>query len=191
MASEQGGARSRRSRTARDIVQFLTRPAGRLPRRIAVAVTVARVVALHEANGGVTYNLHFGNVAGKPLYAVSLCPERSKVVAGRSVDAAIVRRFILDNDDLLGDPRNNVGTWYNESDDTTYLDISTALPDRDEAVAIGRQYNQIAIFDLSALQALDIGGTGEPVTDLPAVAERVPPLRPAGGRSRKGSANER
>jgi len=49
--------------------------------------------------------------------------------------------------------------------DETYLDVSTTLNDRDEAVAMAARYNQIAIYDLAAQWEIDTGGTGEATGD--------------------------
>jgi hypothetical protein len=75
---------------------------------------------------------------------------------------------------LLGDPRNAIGTWYNEDDDTTYMDVTAMLSDRDQAVSLGRQFNQIAIYDLFRDEEIDTGGTGEPLLDAPPETSRLP-----------------
>ncbi len=87
-----------------------------------------------------------------------------------------MRRFIAANLELLRDPRNAVGSWFNEADGQTYLDVSSAVADREQAIQLAGRYNQIAIFDLHRAEAIETGGTGEPVFDLPPVSERLPPL---------------
>ena len=137
------------------------------------------VAALHRANGGVTVNLYHGNLAGQPLHVVSVYPELTVTVEGAEVDPAVLRQFIAQHLPLLRDPRNNVGTWHNPADGRTYLDVSTALPDREHAIELGRRYNQLGIFDLHLLEFVDTGGTGAPPPNLPPLHQRLPPV-PAG-----------
>jgi hypothetical protein len=134
-------------------------------------------VELHESEGGCTFNTYYGSVAGMRLYAVSVYAERGRVVSDRSLEPQIVRRFVLDNQDILVDPRNTMGTWFNEEDGDTYLDVSTVIQSRREARALGRRYNQIAIFDLLTRNAIETGASGGLPTDIPPVSDRLPPLR--------------
>jgi hypothetical protein len=141
---------------------------------------VAReAAALHAANGGATISLYHGNLAGQPLYVVSLYPELTLVVEGAQVDPAVLRQFAAEHLWLLMDPRNSLGTWHNPDDGRTYVDVSTALPNRERALALGRRHNQIGIFDLARLEFVEVGGTGTPPPNLPPLPQRLPPL-PAG-----------
>jgi hypothetical protein len=116
------------------------------------------------------------------VYAVSLYPERTRRVKGRTVDAERLRAFIADNLDLLRDPRNSVGLWYSEEEAQTYVDVSATLPDKATAVTMGQAYNQIAIFDLKRMELIDVGGDGSPLADLPLATQRLPPRRESGQR---------
>jgi 2',3'-cyclic-nucleotide 2'-phosphodiesterase (5'-nucleotidase family) len=51
-----------------------------------------------------------------------------------------------------------LGTWYHEG--KTYIDVSTTIPWRDYAVTLGREYDQISIFDLANFQEIPTAGTG-------------------------------
>ena len=135
----------------------------------------ARAVAqLHAENGGATFSLHDGNRAGHPLFAVSLFPERTRRFPGSRLPIAMVERYIQRNLDLLQDRRVCVGTWFDEDQDVTFVDVSLTLVDQGEAEEIARRYNQIAIYDLRAGRMTPTGGTGEEIRDLPAEAERLP-----------------
>lgn len=135
------------------------------------------ISALHRTRGGSTFNLYFGDLAGQSLYAVSVYPERSRLVGGPELDLRILERFLLDNLDLLQDPRNNAGTWFNEADGNTYLDVSSTLPSRQQAIQLARRYNQIGVFDLRTSEVIETGGTGELIPNLPPPAQRLPELR--------------
>ncbi len=110
----------------------------------------------------------------QPLYAVSVYPERARKSAGDTVSARILQLFIAENADLLDDPRCSIGLWYNADEDVTYRDISATLPSRREAMALALQYDQIAIFDLLAIDEIETGGTGNIPADIPPATERLP-----------------
>jgi hypothetical protein len=56
--------------------------------------------------------------------------------------------------------------------------VSATLPDREQAITLGRQYNQLAIYDLLHDEEIETGGTGEPRLDLPPETARLPqPIR--------------
>lgn len=176
---------SSRSRRRWGLPEFLL---GRLRRSLPPAdvnQAAQRVAALHRDHGGATYNLSFGDVSGERLYSVSIYPERSRRTRGADLDSDLVQRFITENLDLLGDPRHSLGTWFNDANGITYLDVSVTLPTRRQAVAVGRQYNQIAGYDLRRMEEFPIGGTGEEVPDLPPPVERLAALRPRRRRRRR------
>lgn len=131
---------------------------------------ISRILEAHNQNGGSTFTAQGENVVGKPGFAVSLYPERSVIIQG-PLSAEDLRSFIDQNNDLLMDPRVVIGTWNNGS--KNYLDISAVIQDKEQAIALGKKYNQIAIFDLQKLQEIPTGGTGEPVEGLPSEIDRL------------------
>ena len=177
MTEHQGGRFGRGSRPngERDIAPLLSAPSAELPTPGDHASAVERILRIHQRTGGATFSLYWGDVAGEPLYAVAIYPERSVIVPGSAPSAAALRSFIAANHHLLADPRNAVGTWFNEEDGNTYLDISTLSAHRDSAVELGERYNQIAIFDLATAQVIALAGTGVPPLDLPPIEQRLPP----------------
>jgi hypothetical protein len=186
MAEQSDASRQRRrDRSSRDIVGFLTGRRKRLPPLLDVDDVIGAIATIHAAADGCTFNLYFGNLTGTALYAVSVFPERGRVVPGRDLSPDIVRRFVLDNRELLAYPRNNVGTLYTEDDGLSFLDVSTALPGRGEAVRLGERYNQIAVYDLARGETIEIGGTGAPPPHIPPIAERLPRFRGSTQRSRR------
>jgi hypothetical protein len=163
---------------AKDLRTYLTNRRTRLPKRISVEEAVEQVAHLHAERGGATFSLYFADTFGQELFAVSLYPERSVRVRGRLVPARRLQAFVARNQDLLLDPRNAIGTWYNEANDTTYLDVTATLPDREQAITLGRQYNQIAIYDLLRDEEIETEGTGEPLLEAPTEMYRLPrPIR--------------
>ena len=123
-------------------------------------------------------SLRFGDMSGQPLFSVSLWPERSRKIAGNAVKLRILHVFIAENMALLDDPRGSIGLWYNAGENLIYLDIVATLPSRQEAVSLALQYDQIAIFDLEALNEVETGGTGNTPADIPADGKRFPEMIP-------------
>jgi len=56
--------------------------------------------------------------------------------------------------------------------------VTVTLPDKDQAVALARAYNQIAVFDLARFEEIEAGGTGEETASVPPEGACLPPLRP-------------
>ena len=163
-------------RIAKDLPDYLSHLSTLLPEQLALEALVASVLRRHK-HGGSTVSRYFGDAAGQKLYAVSVYPDRTALVPGQQVPAALLRTFIQANYALLEDVRNAVGTWYNREENITYLDITTLLSDRAEATALAQRYNQIAIYDLARQVEVLTKGTGEQIDDLPPPQERLPPLQ--------------
>lgn len=160
-----------------NLLEYLADPELSLPDPIDLEEAAGEVAALHERDGGCTLNLYFGGLAGQRLFAVSLYPERTVYLSGHNVPEQVLRAFIRQNRELLSDPRNSVGTWYNPDEDQTYLDVTATLPDRRQAVTMGERYNQEAIYDLGRGELIELRVTGKPAADVPAEGKRLPPLQ--------------
>jgi len=62
--------------------------------------------------------------------------------------------FVLKNRQLLRDPAYHVGAW--NDDGKVYLDISAIAKTPEEAVALSRQHDQIAYYDLNKGVSVDV-----------------------------------
>jgi hypothetical protein len=115
----------------------------------------------HNEGGGSTYNPTKGDMGGKDAYAVPMHPELSRTIEGESVTPEQIKKYMEDpkvKAALAADPSLSVGTWAN--DGKTYLDLSSTIPDRDEAVALGKKNNQRAITYLKTREDIPTGGKG-------------------------------
>jgi hypothetical protein len=158
-----------------DAVSYLTSLGGTIvPPRSEVDEAIRQVYVLDAANGGATYNPYFGDLSGTNLYAVSLYPDRGIVLPGKQASPDVLRKFVVDNSDLISDPRVSVGTWFDADSGMTYVDVSATIADRQQAIDLGKKYNQISIFDLYSLDEIPTGGTGENIPNLPPVLDRLP-----------------
>lgn len=130
---------------------------------------------LTSKNDGASFNLFKGDLAGTPHYAVSVFPERGEVIQGQATPEHIAA-FVEKNQDLLQDPKNSIGTWFNKADGKTYLDISVTTPDIKEAATLGKANNQLAIFDLGNFQEISL--QPHPSAEFTPVGEEAAYARP-------------
>jgi len=54
-----------------------------------------------------------------------------------------------------------LGIWHNKKNGKVYLDITDNIKDRSEAERLGKERNQISIWDVVNGAEIDTGGTGE------------------------------
>jgi hypothetical protein len=161
---------------ANNLLIYLTNSSATLPSQKEVKQSVAEILQLFAQGEGATYSLYFGEVGNQPLYAVSVYPERGRKIPGKNLGERLIQSFVRQNLELLGDPRNCVGIWFDAESGTTYLDISTTLPDKEEALRLGQEYNQIGIYDFTRAEVIETGGTGEEIAELPPIDLRLPTL---------------
>lgn len=106
----------------------------------------------------------------KAGFMVAVDTDRSKVIHVDLDDpdvekklAGEIKKYMTDNKDLLGQKGKYLGTWQDSATGDLYLDVSTHVKNKAEAVALGRKHNQIAIWDVKHGQEINTGGTGEHV----------------------------
>lgn len=162
-----------------------------LPAFLEMTEAATAIESAFSETNGATFSLYFGSMVGTPHFAVSVYqdPEarHSKWWNGKSLTAFKLKAFVASNRELLQEPRNSVGIWYDVENDRTYLEVTATLPfrhkaDYTEAVYQGRRFNQIGIYDLEESVYLGLGGTGDLPEDAPPISERLPPLRRGGER---------
>ena len=126
-------------------------------------IDIKEQVASHKKYGGSTFDPMTGeSLAGsKGLGSVALFKERS-VILDVDLTEEILAKYIEDNKDLLSlsDGRYSVGTWYGGNPKQLWLDVAF-VTDIQAAIKLGKEKNQVAIFDLENLEDIDTGGTGK------------------------------
>jgi hypothetical protein len=116
--------------------------------------TVRDILEVIESSGGITYNMQQGNLAGTPNYSVSVYPGREKIVDGVA-DFDDIENYIEANEDLLSQSSNSFGVWSNKGQ--VYYDVVVTIPDREEALKLARENNQLAIWDLKNMIEIPTG----------------------------------
>ena len=122
------------------------------------ADAVQQIMQLVQSTGGATWNMSKGNMVGQPYYAVSVYPNDS-VIIEHELTQTDLETYIKSKQSMLSEPNNSLGIWKNG--DKYYLDIVVTISERDSAIALGKQHNQISIFDLQKMEEIPTGGTGE------------------------------
>lgn len=128
-----------------------------VPSKQQVSKVVSAAARAHNDNGGSSYSIVTGqDMGGTRNYVVSPYKDREVVVPGKSLSEDTLRKYAEANDDLLSDPRNILGTWFNEEDGNTYLDVSTTTQDMQSAMRFALEADQLAIFDLRTFTTIPV-----------------------------------
>ena len=147
-------------------------------------------VANHKEYDGSTYSLTEGNLIGKPAASVSIFNERRLGVPTKNITTKILSDFVNKNSDLYKGNEDvlALGTWWDSKVGETVIDVVAALPKKD-AIQLGKDYNQKAVFDLENLEDIETGGTDEVIEGLKPEIERVEDIRKILGKSKSQKIN--
>ncbi len=111
------------------------------------------VVTATHANGGATFNAVEGNLAGKPLEAVGMFPERTEIVT-EQLNHNHITNFIKKNEDKLKSGEYSVGTWKKPGTNETVLDIVATPAEGTIAPVLSGTRGQEAYFNLRTQETL-------------------------------------
>jgi len=131
----------------------------------------------HKKNGGSTFLANGENKAGSDASSVSIFTERSKIIDGEITEKDINdfkeanKDLFEGNEDILA-----IGTWYDAKSGKTYIDVSAVVPN-EQAIRLGKQYNQKAVYNLKTNEEVDTGGTGEAIEGLKPEIDRINDIR--------------
>lgn len=148
-------------RAGKALGEFPEQKAGVLPEHLYSVDVNKNIASLTNENGGATYNPTQGDMGGTDAYAVPMFKELSRTVDGDKVTPEQIKKYMNDPEvkaKLEADPRLSIGTWANGG--KVYLDLSAAIPDREEAIRLGKENGQKAITYLKNFEDIPLGGTG-------------------------------
>ena len=100
-------------------------------------------------NGGITYDLRTQSLVTTG-WAVSAHKELEKVVPLSDFNYNTLEQYITKNNTILTIGDNMLGAWV--SGDNVYLDVTTVVHDKDQAIAIAKNAEQLAIFNLETFE---------------------------------------
>lgn len=87
-------------------------------------------------------------------YAVSVHPECERMIVTPS-EADLVT-YVIDHAPTLSQPGRRFGGWHNPDTGLVHLDVSLVVESLDEALALARDNNQLAVFDFATLASIPI-----------------------------------
>lgn len=110
--------------------------------------------ALHEiaSDGGFSVNPQFQN-APENGYAVSLSKTSEKAVSLSAITASDITNYRNRYASDLAKPNNYLGAWVHNGE--VFLDVSEVVPDKNEAIQLAHQRDQLGIFDLANGETID------------------------------------
>ena len=114
----------------------------------------------HSKEGGSTFTTDGENQAGaKGMGSVAVFPSRSMTIKDILTED-ILNDYMELNKDVLSGNNYAIGTWYDSKTGLTWLDI-ILVTDLENAIKLGIENNQIAIFDLEIMDEVLTGGDGQ------------------------------
>jgi hypothetical protein len=117
-----------------------------------------------KANGGLSVNMRDGSEPTKGYMVASPVKKAPVVDADDFYDPIKGRKilgdFVKANKKDLGGGKKYLGLWHNKEDNKVYLDVSENVQDKGTATRLGRQRNQISIWDVVNFEEIGTGGTG-------------------------------
>jgi hypothetical protein len=120
------------------------------------------IVRFTQEWGGLSINMVDGSMPTTG-YMVAKPPEFGRIVD--EIDfinpvkgPKILSDYMKTHKNDLGNGKNYLGTWLNES--KVYLDVAENIQELFEAIRLGKERNQKAIWDVANLDEIDTGGTG-------------------------------
>lgn len=116
---------------------------------------VNNILNLIHQNGGATWNMSKGNLIGQPYFAVAIYPQKEQIVD--EADFENLEGYLVENEGLLSNPSNSFGAWV--SGNKVYYDVVATISDKNEAMKLGQQHHQLAIFDLKELKEIPLQRT--------------------------------
>jgi len=121
----------------------------------------------HFKYGGSTYDPKTGKdwAGAKGMASVALFKERSSIGNINDLTPEKLNAFIEKNKDILNAKKGKfaVGTWWGSEDGKPkqlWLDVAFVTTLK-EAIELGRETGQVAVFDLEKLEDVPTGGTGK------------------------------
>lgn len=152
---------------------------GRRHPSVVDPAVVSKTLELVRANGGLSIKMTDGS---EPTGGYMVARDSSRF--GRVVTAeeffdpetgpAILAKHLIDNRAELGSGRAYLGVWHQTqeqqpdgsmrdlpfSEQLVHLDVTDQVMDRDRAVRLGRQRDQISVWDVANFEEIQTGGSG-------------------------------
>jgi hypothetical protein len=110
------------------------------------AFDVRALLAHIKEHGGITISIMTGErpAAG---YAVSIPGHEYR--SRWTLSAEQLSQYLYEHGEALSTEGAHLGAWWDDDDNTWYLDVSIVVGDLDAALRLGAQWSQLAVYDLA------------------------------------------
>jgi tRNA A37 methylthiotransferase MiaB len=122
---------------------------------------------LHSEKGGTTIDAKGNDLSGTDAFAVSIYPDRKVEITGENIPADQLAKFKVKNNDILSKEGHMVGTWFDAETGKSVIDITVVKKDLNEALALGRKYDQKEVWDLAQGAGVKYGAISERINKKP------------------------
>lgn len=109
---------------------------------------VRQSTKLHNENEGSTWSLTQGDMGGTKNWVVSIYREFEFSLPERELNEATVAAFVSKYREELKRPKHVLGLWWEEEDGHSYMDVCVLVSTEEEAMKLGFEHEQIAVFNL-------------------------------------------
>lgn len=123
----------------------------------------------HKKNGGSSVSQQTGRPITKG-FPVGVGFEET--IEGKDVSPDQLDRFRNVYQEELNKPGRQIGTWYNEKDNKTYVDVVQIAETQEEAVELGREHGELAVYNLETGETIPLEVTAE--TKVDETAKKIP-----------------
>jgi hypothetical protein len=113
-----------------------------------------------QKEGGFTYNTN-NNKSPKDGFMVSPYKDRERILDAKTLTGSDLAKYVADNQDVLKQAKHHFGAWKNPDDGKVYLDVSVVTKTPREAEALSIKHEQLAYFDLSKMETVNVGSKNE------------------------------
>lgn len=138
-----------------------------IPIPVAHKMVVAETIAdEHNKKGGSTINQRTGRVVTEG-FPVGIGEE--EVFNTNEVTPEIIQKFTQDHNEALSQPNRQIGTWYDEGEGKTYLDVVEIAETEERAIELGKEHNELAVYNLATGETIQIR---KPTTAADIAAEK-------------------
>lgn len=127
-----------------------------------VCLNADRIVNETAKHGGASIDISTGMRAFDG-YMVAKYPEKSLWIKGdttREEKIEAVKKYLNDNMQQLSEKNMYFGTWYDSESGEISIDISEQCRTEKDAVKLGQERNEMAIWDTKQMCEISTGGTG-------------------------------
>jgi hypothetical protein len=125
-----------------------------VPIEVAHTQVVAESIAdSHNSSGGSTINQRTGRVITEG-FPVGIGEE--EILNGKEITPETIQQFELDHAEALSQPNRQVGTWYDEAEGKTYLDVIEIAKTEEDAIKLGEEHNELAVYNLATGETISL-----------------------------------